>query len=262
MAKLGYLDGVELTRETTLNFLMQKALEKISFLPFGYLIDAYRWSLFDGSTDLERMEYEWLKIRNEIQGVIPPVMRSENDFDAGAKYHVPGNTPYIRYFVSFILQFQIHKKLCIEAGEYVPGSILPEEQLYNCDIAGNAAAGAIMKTLLETGASVNWQDVLETAIGEREMDGSAIKEYFTPLTEYLKEHQATHGYSLGWKADAFEKFYDNGQATTTTTEATTTGSTGPTTTSTQRPRPTTPSSGNGMHFNAFYMLVGLALYFI
>jgi peptidyl-dipeptidase A len=205
MAKMGYLDSGDLNATVTENFLMAKALEKISFLPFGYLIDNYRWRLFDGSASLDRMEYEWLKVRNEIQGIRPPVNRSEADFDAGAKYHVPGNTPYIRYFVSFILQFQIHKALCIAANEYDPAD--PQKPLYNCDIAGSPAAGAIMKKLLETGFADNWQDVLFEAIGVREMDGSAIKEYFVPLTRYMEAQRAQHGYPLDWKMDAFLDYY-------------------------------------------------------
>ncbi|OXA43749.1 angiotensin-converting enzyme [Folsomia candida] len=236
MAKLGYLDSGELNDTVTENFLMQKALEKIAFLPFGYLIDAYRWKLFDGSASLDRMEYEWLKIRNEIQGVRPPVRRSEGDFDAGAKYHVPGNTPYIRYFVSFIIQFQIHKALCIAANEYDPEDL--EKPLYNCDIGGNPTAGNIMKTLLQKGFSENWQDVLEAAIGTREMDGSAIVEYFSPLTSYLQRQRAQHGYVLEWKVDAFEDYY------TAPTEGTTTGNPSDPTTTTGNPSDPTTTTGN------------------
>jgi len=206
MAKLGYIESGSLNQTVTMNFLMQKALEKIAFLPFGYMIDYYRWQLFDGTFSLDRMQYHWMKVRNEIQGIIPPGLRSEGDFDAGAKYHVPGNTPYIRYFVSFIIQFQIHKALCIAADEYDPED--PEKPLYNCDIADNAAAGDIMKILLEKGFSENWQDVLEAAIGTREMDGSAIKEYFTPLTDWFKEQQAMYRYPIEWRMDAFLERYN------------------------------------------------------
>lgn len=139
---------------------------------------------------------------------------------------MPGNTPYIRYFVSFIIQFQIHKALCIAANEYDPEDL--EKPLYNCDIGGNPTAGNIMKlvgqkleafcaakyllfqmcrTLLQKGFSENWQDVLEAAIGTREMDGSAIVEYFSPLTSYLQRQRAQHGYVLEWKVDAFEDYY-------------------------------------------------------
>lgn len=96
MEELGYLEGTPPSTESTLNYLMKMALEKVAFLPFGYLIDAYRWKIFDGSIPRSNFTYNWIKMRSDYQGIVPPVVRSEADFDAGAKYHVPGNTPYIR----------------------------------------------------------------------------------------------------------------------------------------------------------------------
>jgi len=140
---------------------------------------------------------------NEYQGMVPPVPRSEKDFDAGGKYHVPGSTPYIRYFVSFILQFQIHKSLCQEAGQY------PQGPLHNCDIYNNTAAGIKFKKLMEAGFSKNWQDLLQEVTGTNRLDASAIKEYFQPLTDYLKTVRQKEGYPIGWSNTEFEKFYTN-----------------------------------------------------
>ncbi|CAL8097157.1 unnamed protein product [Orchesella dallaii] len=205
MIKLGLMNNTESNDELTLNYLMKMALEKIAFLPFGYLIDAYRWQLFDGTIPRSNFTQGWLKIRNEVQGLIPPTVRTEQDFDPGSKYHVPGNTPYIRYFVSFILQFQVHKALCLKAGEYVPED--PNYPLHNCDIDGNPEAGAVMKELLQAGASANWQDILEIATGSRTMDASALKEYFAPLERFLDEQQALLNYSTTWRNDAWMEKY-------------------------------------------------------
>lgn len=140
MAAIGFMPEPVTTPESDINYLMKMALEKVAFLPFGFLIDSYRWKLFDGSIPKNNFTYDWLQMRSQFQGIIPPTIRTELDFDAGSKYHVPANTPYIRYFVSFILQFQIHKVLCTAAGEY------PQKgNLHQCDIYRNQEAGAIFK---------------------------------------------------------------------------------------------------------------------
>ena len=33
------------------------------------------------------------------QGIVPPEERNSSNFDPVAKFHIPNNTPYIRYFV-------------------------------------------------------------------------------------------------------------------------------------------------------------------
>ncbi|ODM92909.1 Angiotensin-converting enzyme [Orchesella cincta] len=187
-----------ISKESTINYLMQVGLQKIAFLPFAYLIDAYRWKMFDGSIDRSNLTYFWVKMRSEFQGVIPPVIRDEMDFDAGSKYHVPDDTPYIAYFVSHILQFQLYKALCITAKEY------PAQPLHECDFYRNQDAGAQLKKLLEAGSSKNWQVLLEETIGQNKMDASAILEYFAPLHNYLKEYRAKMNYPIGWSKDAFE----------------------------------------------------------
>ena len=135
----------------------------------------------------------WWKLREQYQGVSAPNARSEEDFDPGAKYHVAGNTPYTRYFLSFVLQFQFQKALCDAAGFKGP--------LNECDIYGNTAAGEKYKAMLATGASRPWQETLEKLTGTRSMDASAILEYFAPLIDYLKAQN--QGESCGWEpADA------------------------------------------------------------
>uniref|UniRef100_A0A672ZLE5 Angiotensin-converting enzyme n=1 Tax=Sphaeramia orbicularis TaxID=375764 RepID=A0A672ZLE5_9TELE len=185
---IGLLDTVTNDYETDINYLLKMALEKIAFLPFGYLIDQWRWDVFSGRTPTERYNSDWWYLRTKYQGICPPTRRTEEHFDAGAKYHVPGNTPYIRYFVSFILQFQFHEKLCEAANHTGP--------LHTCDIYRSKEAGAILKKVLQAGSSEPWQDVLMDALGTNKMDSTSLIKYFDPILKWLEEQNVNE--TLGW----------------------------------------------------------------
>lgn len=184
----GLIDSVEESPEATLNKQMKLALEKIAFLPFGKMIDEWRWKVFSGEIAPEDYNKGWWDLRTEYQGIAAPVERTEADFDAGAKYHIPGNTPYTRYFLSFIMQFQFHKALCEKAGHTGP--------LHECSIYGNKDAGKALGDMLAMGQSKPWPDAMEALTGQRKMDGSAIIDYFAPLNAYLKEQN--QGRQCGW----------------------------------------------------------------
>ncbi len=191
----GYLTSVGLipkgrksSREALINRQMKVAADKLSFLPFGRLIDQWRWGVFSGAIPPEKYNEAWWDLRRKYQGIEAPVARSEDDFDPGAKYHVPGNTPYTRYFLSFLLQFQFHKALCEKAGFTGP--------LYECSIYGNQDAGRAYQEMLALGRSKPWQDALEKLTGQRQMDASALLEYFQPLTQWLDEQN--RGRECGW----------------------------------------------------------------
>ncbi|MGZ4813588.1 MAG: M2 family metallopeptidase [Terriglobales bacterium] len=173
-----------------LGLLMHKALEKIAFLPFGLLIDEWRWGVFSGKIAPGDYNQAWWELRLKYQGVAPPVARSEQDFDPGAKYHVPGNVPYARYFLADVLQFQFHRGLCKAIGYQGP--------LHRCSIYNNKVAGERLKKMLEMGQSRPWPDALETLTGERQMDASAIADYFAPLKKWLDEQNAKNGVKVGW----------------------------------------------------------------
>lgn len=168
--------------------LMQTALDKIAFLPFAITVDGWRWGVLSGATAPDDYNKAWWELRLKNQGIIPPGERPADAFDPGAKYHIPGNTPYLRYFLSFIMQFQFHKAACEQAGWEGP--------LHRCSIYGNKEVGARFNAMLEAGMSEPWPDTLEKFTGTREMDGSAIIEYFDPLIGYLKEQN--EGQSCGW----------------------------------------------------------------
>jgi peptidyl-dipeptidase A len=162
-----------------IGFLLNRALDKVAFLPFGYVVDQWRWKVFSGEVGPNDYNTAWWNLREKYQGVAPPVPRSEQDFDPGAKYHVPANTPYARYFLAAILQFQFHRALCREAGFNGP--------LYQCSIYGKKRAGEKLKTMLTMGASKPWPEALKAMTGEEKMDATAIIDYFAPLKTWLDE---------------------------------------------------------------------------
>ena len=171
-----------------IGLLLRQAMDKVAFLPFGLMVDRYRWGLFDGSIPAGELNKGWNDLRLEYQGIVPPVARDETKFDAGAKYHVPGNVPYTRYFLARILQFQFFKAACDQAGWDGP--------LHRCSFYGNEEVGKNLNAMLEMGASKPWPDALEAFTGERQMSGEAMVEYFAPLKAWLDEQNA--GKTEGW----------------------------------------------------------------
>lgn len=187
MKEIGLISDIP-DESNDIGMLMQLALDKIAFLPFGLMIDQWRWKVFSGEISPEQYNDYWWELREKYQGVRAPVERREDHFDAGAKYHIPGNTPYTRYFLAFILQFQFHKALCEIAGDDGP--------IHRCSIYGSEEAGKRLNTMLEMGLSKPWPDALEALTGTRDMDGSAIAAYFAPLKNWLDEQN--QGRQCGW----------------------------------------------------------------
>ncbi len=170
------------------SLLLRMALDKLAFLPFGLLVDQWRWKVFSGEVAPERYNQSWWELRAKYQGVAPPAARSENDFDPAAKYHVAANVPYTRYFLAHILQFQFHRALCRTAGETGP--------LNRCSIYGNKPAGERLQKMLAMGLSRPWPEALFALTGERRMDATAIRDYFVPLQKWLDEQN--RGVPSGW----------------------------------------------------------------
>ena len=189
LVKLGLLDKAPDTSKD-IGLLLHRALEKIAFLPFGLVIDQWRWKVFSGEIPPEKYNQTWWELRRKYQGIAPPagLLRGEDDFDPGAKYHVAANVPYMRYFLADILQFQFHRALAQAAGCTGP--------LNRCSIFGDKAAGSRLKAMLEMGQSRPWQEALEKIAGTREMDASAIRDYFAPLQKWLDEQN--RGKPVGW----------------------------------------------------------------
>jgi peptidyl-dipeptidase A len=173
-----------------IGLLMGKALDKVAFLPFGLMIDKWRWGVFSGKITPSDYNKAWWHLRLEYQGIVPPLARSEADFDPAAKYHIPANTPYARYFMAAILQFQFHRALCQTAGYTGP--------LNHCSIYNNKKAGAKLAKMLEMGKSRPWPDALEALTGQRQRDASAMLEYFAPLKVWLDEQNKKSGAKEGW----------------------------------------------------------------
>jgi peptidyl-dipeptidase A len=187
LVKIGLLDRAP-DASGDIGLLLRGALDKLAFLPFGMVMDQWRWRVFTGEITPANYNSTWWQLREQYQGIRPPSPRGEQFFDPGAKYHIPANTPYARYFLSSVLQFQLHRALARSAGCATP--------LHRCSIYGSAAAGSRLKSALELGASRPWPDVLEALTGQREMDATAIAEYYAPLKTWLDQQNA--GRKVGW----------------------------------------------------------------
>ena len=171
-----------------INVQMKDALEKVSFLPFGRMIDQWRWDVFSGKVQPAQYNQHWWNLRQKYQGIAPPVSRGEDFFDPGAKYHIPANVPYMRYFLARVLQFQFHRALCQAANHQGP--------LHTCSVFGNKEAGAKLKAMLALGASKPWPEALFVLTGQRQMDATAMLDYFAPLRSWLKT--ANQRQQCGW----------------------------------------------------------------
>jgi peptidyl-dipeptidase A len=190
LKKVGLLETTADNDKAAINSQMQKALDKVAFLPWGLLVDKWRWDVFSGKVAVSDWNKHWWDLRLKYQGVVPPAPRPADAFDPGAKYHVPSNTPYMRYFLADVLQFQFHRALCDAAGHKGP--------LNTCSIYGNKAAGEKLRKMLELGASKPWPEALAQITGTNKMDATAMIDYFAPLQSWLKEQNK--GQSCGWEA--------------------------------------------------------------
>ena len=187
LAKVGLLDHVP-AEDGDLGLLLHRALEKIAFVPFGLLVDRWRWEVFAGSVAPTEYNAAWWELRCRLQGIAPPSPRGNEEFDPGAKYHVPANVPYMRYFLAHILQFQFHRALVRAMGDSGP--------LHRASIYGSEEAGRRLRAMLEMGQSREWPDALEALTGERKMDTRGLLEYFRPLERWLAEQN--RGLPTGW----------------------------------------------------------------
>ena len=185
--QIGLLSAVP-GAEEDIPFLLKMALDKIAFMPFGLLVDRWRWGVFSGETTVDEYNADWWALRLKYQGLKPPGDRPADAFDPGAKYHVPGNTPYTRYFLAHIYQFQFHRAACEQAGWKGP--------LHRCSVYGQKAVGEKFNKMMELGMSQPWPQTLAVFSGETRTDASAVTAYFKPLDAWLT--QQNKGQQCGW----------------------------------------------------------------
>jgi peptidyl-dipeptidase A len=189
LVQIELLDAAKVpSPDKDIGLLLRQALDKVAFLPFGLLMDKWRWGVFSGDTTPAEYQKDWTALRLRYQGIVPPGDRPSTSFDPGAKYHIPGNTPYARYFLARILQFQFYKSAAEISGWTGP--------LHRCSFYSNTTVGARLNKMMELGASRPWPDALEAFTGTRQMDGSALIAYFQPLMEWLQKENA--GKPVGW----------------------------------------------------------------
>jgi peptidyl-dipeptidase A len=189
LVQIGLLDAAKVpTPDKDLGLLLRQAMDKVAFLPFGLLVDKWRWGVFNGNITPANYNKAWHDLRLQYQGITPPVARSEAEFDPGAKNHIATNVPYMRYFLARILQFQFYKAACDISGWKGP--------LHRCSFYGNKAVGARLNAMLAMGASKPWPDALQAYTGKREIDGTAMIAYFQPLMTWLATQNK--GKKCGW----------------------------------------------------------------
>jgi peptidyl-dipeptidase A len=188
LQQIGLIDQIRAQPEADIAFLLRMALDKVAFLPFAYIVDKWRWQVLAGTTTPARYNDDWWALRTKYQGVAPPGPRPADAFDPGAKAHIAQNTPYMRYFLAHIYEFQFYRAACRIAGWSGP--------LHQCSIYGNKEVGARFEAMLRLGASKPWPDALEVFTGERDLDASAITDYFAPLNRWLTEQNK--GERCGW----------------------------------------------------------------
>jgi len=189
LVQIGLLDASKVpSADKDIGLLLRQAMDKVAFLPFGLLMDKWRWGVFSGTTKPADYQKDWTALRLRYQGIVPPVDRPATAFDPGAKYHIPGNTPYARYFLAHILQFQFYKAAADQMGWKGP--------VHRCSFYGNKAIGERFNKMMAMGSSKPWPDALEAFTGTRKMDGSAIIAYFQPLMKWLEEQN--RGRQCGW----------------------------------------------------------------
>jgi peptidyl-dipeptidase A len=191
LKQLGLTDQIP-PAEADIPLQLRTALDKVAFLPFGLLIDKWRWEVFSGQVKPADYNKAWWSLREQYQGVAPPVERTDADFDPGAKYHIPGNVPYARYFLARIYQFQFYKAMCAAANYQGP--------LNRCTFYGSKAAGDRLNTMLEAGQSQPWQKTLQTMTGEDHLNAGPMLEYFQPLYVWLKQQNEANKSKPGWTA--------------------------------------------------------------
>lgn len=189
LVKIGLLQAAQVpAADKDIGLLLRQAMDKVAFLPFGLLVDKWRWDVFSGKIAPGQYQQGWDALRLKYQGIVPPVARDETKFDAGAKYHIPGTVPYARYFLARVLQFQFYKAACEQAGWKGP--------LHRCSFYGNKAVGEKLNAMLSMGQSKPWPDALQVMTGTRQMSGKALVEYFAPLKTWLD--QQNKGKPQGW----------------------------------------------------------------
>ena len=174
--------------EGDIPFLLKMALDKIAFMPFGLMVDRWRWEVFDGELTPATYNSGWWKLRTQYQGITPPGPRPDGAFDPGAKYHVPGNVPYTRYFLAHVYQFQFHRAACQQMGWKGP--------LHRCSIYGDKAVGAKFNAMMEMGASRPWPEAMQAFTGETRGDATGVTDYFKPLNIWLTKQNRKE--KCGW----------------------------------------------------------------
>ena len=190
LTKINFITEEEalVAKEDSIGLLMKQALDGVVVVPWALMLDKWRSGVFNGEVDETNLNSSWWKLREYYQGITTSTERSEDYFDPGAKYHIPGNTPYTRYYLARIMQYQFHEALCNE--------IEFDGLLHECSIYGSEKAGDRIISTMAMGESLPWQDAFENLTGSRKLSGKSILNYYAPLMEWLDEQNINR--TCGW----------------------------------------------------------------
>ena len=189
--KIGLISEAEAKDATSdpISLLMQQALQGVVSVPWTLMLDKWRAGVFSGETSESQLNDSWWELREYYQGIGAPRERGADAFDPGAKYHIPGNTPYTRYYLAQILQYQFHESLCNQMGFEGP--------LHECSIYDNELAGKKLRAMLSLGQSQEWQVALEALTGTRSLSGKSMLNYYKPLKDWLDVQNTDR--TCGWE---------------------------------------------------------------
>ncbi|MDB9940400.1 M2 family metallopeptidase [Gammaproteobacteria bacterium] len=189
--KIGLISEAEAKDATSdpISLLMQQALQGVVSVPWTLMLDKWRAGVFSGETSESELNNSWWELREYYQGIGVPRERGADAFDPGAKYHIPGNTPYTRYYLAQILQYQFHESLCNQMGFEGP--------LHECSIYDNELAGKKLRAMLSLGQSQEWQVALEALTGTRSLSGKSMLNYYKPLKDWLDVQNTDR--ACGWE---------------------------------------------------------------
>lgn len=172
-------------------FLLDTALDGASlvFLPFSAgTMTRFERDFYGGKIG-DDLNGAWWGVVGECQGIAPPSPRGEEFCDPATKTHINDDAAqYYDYAIGTVIKFQLH--------DHIARNILKQDPR-ECNYYGNREVGDFLRSILEVGATKDWNVVLKEATGEG-LSARAMVDYFEPLKAWLEERN--DGREIGWEA--------------------------------------------------------------
>ena len=161
-------------------------MDKVAFLPFGLMVDKWRWGVFDGSITPANYNQAWVDLKQQYQGIAPPVPRPRDRISIRA----PSST-----FPATRPTRATSSRGCCSSNSTRRRATCPgwKGPLHRCSFYGNKEVGTRLNAMLAMGASKPWPDALEAFTGTREISGTRDGRIFRPaagLAQAAEQRQA------------------------------------------------------------------------